>query len=63
MSAEENAVPQGGAAESQFQKLGDLVEKNDDTGVMSVESMCMNCHENVSLASDHIWWEMILTGR
>ncbi|BDD62243.1 hypothetical protein MPDQ_002853 [Monascus purpureus] len=46
MSAEENAVPQGGAAESQFQKLGDLVEKNDDTGVMSVESMCMNCHEN-----------------
>ncbi|PLB47538.1 zf-ZPR1-domain-containing protein [Aspergillus steynii IBT 23096] len=32
--------------ESQFQKPGDLVERNDDTGVMQVESMCMNCHDN-----------------
>ncbi|KAJ5159523.1 Zinc finger protein ZPR1 [Penicillium canariense] len=34
------------APESQFQNIGDLVERNDETGVMSVESMCMNCHEN-----------------
>lgn len=33
--------------ESQFQKPGDLVERDDDTGVMQVESLCMNCHENV----------------
>ncbi|RAL01286.1 zinc finger-containing protein ZPR1 [Aspergillus ibericus CBS 121593] len=32
--------------ESQFQKPGDLVERNEDTGVMQVESMCMNCHDN-----------------
>jgi zinc finger protein len=35
------------AHESQFQNIGDLVERNDETGVMSVESLCMNCHENV----------------
>jgi hypothetical protein len=35
------------AQESQFQNIGDLVERNDETGVMSVESLCMNCHENV----------------
>ncbi|KAJ5669413.1 ZPR1 zinc-finger domain-containing protein [Penicillium macrosclerotiorum] len=32
--------------ESQFQNVGDLVEQNEDTGVMQVESLCMNCHEN-----------------
>jgi hypothetical protein len=32
-----------------FQKPSDLVERDDDTGLMQVESMCMNCHENVSL--------------
>ncbi|GLA05292.1 nucleolar zinc-finger protein [Aspergillus niger] len=32
--------------ESQFQKIGDIVERNDDTGLMQVESLCMNCHEN-----------------
>ncbi|KAJ5120771.1 Zinc finger protein ZPR1 [Penicillium bovifimosum] len=31
--------------ESQFQKPGDLVERDDDTGAMSIESLCMNCHE------------------
>lgn len=36
--------------ESQFQKPSDLVERNEDTGVMSLESLCMNCHENVSLS-------------
>jgi len=32
-----------------FQKPSDLVERDDDTGLMQVESLCMNCHENVSL--------------
>ncbi|OKL57658.1 hypothetical protein UA08_07216 [Talaromyces atroroseus] len=32
--------------ESQFQKLGDVVEGEDDNGVVEVESLCMNCHEN-----------------
>ncbi|KAJ5990212.1 hypothetical protein N7499_010739 [Penicillium canescens] len=32
--------------ESQFQKPGDLVERDDDTGLMQVESLCMNCHKN-----------------
>jgi zinc finger protein len=32
--------------ESAFQKPGDLVERNEDTGVMQLESLCMNCHEN-----------------
>ncbi|KAF4764690.1 hypothetical protein N7455_009525 [Penicillium solitum] len=31
--------------ESQFQKPGDLVERDDDTGAMSIESLCMNCHK------------------
>ncbi|KAJ5601923.1 ZPR1 zinc-finger domain-containing protein [Penicillium lagena] len=31
---------------SQVQKVGDLVERDDDTGVMQVESLCMNCPEN-----------------
>ncbi|EAU37321.1 conserved hypothetical protein [Aspergillus terreus NIH2624] len=30
----------------QFQKPGDLVERDEDTGVMQLESLCMNCHEN-----------------
>jgi zinc finger protein len=42
MSADEQ-VPQ----EEVFQKPGDLVERNEETGVMQVESLCMNCHENV----------------
>ncbi|GFF30485.1 zinc finger protein ZPR1 [Aspergillus udagawae] len=48
MSAEgESAAPQGNVVvDSQFQKPGDLVERNEDTGVMSLESLCMNCHEN-----------------
>ena len=33
--------------QSQFQGLNEAVERNDDTGVMSIESLCMNCHENV----------------
>lgn len=32
--------------ESQFQRLGEVVEGEDDTGVVEVESLCMNCHEN-----------------
>lgn len=35
------------APESQFQKVGDLVEREDDTGLVEVESLCMNCHDNV----------------
>lgn len=35
-------------SESQFQKLGDVVENEDDNGIVAVESLCMNCHENVS---------------
>ncbi|CAL5866957.1 uncharacterized protein PFLUO_LOCUS1169 [Penicillium psychrofluorescens] len=34
------------APQSQFQKIGDLVEQDEDTGLMSVESLCMNCHES-----------------
>ena len=37
--------------ESQFQKPGDLVERDDDTGLMQVESLCMNCHKNVRCLS------------
>jgi zinc finger protein len=33
--------------ESQFHKLGEIVEKEDDTGLVEIESLCMNCHENV----------------
>lgn len=36
------------APESQFQKPGDLVENDDDLGLTEIESLCMNCHENVS---------------
>ncbi|KAJ5785322.1 nucleolar zinc-finger protein [Penicillium pulvis] len=34
------------APESQFQDLNEVVDRNDDTGVMQVESLCMNCHDN-----------------
>ena len=44
MSADDQQVTQ---EESQFQKPGDLVERDEETGVMQVESLCMNCHENV----------------
>lgn len=37
--------------EQMFQKPSDLVERDDDTGLMQLESMCMNCHENVSFVS------------
>ncbi|QKX58114.1 uncharacterized protein TRUGW13939_05235 [Talaromyces rugulosus] len=33
-------------SESQFQKLGDVVDNQDDNGVVQVESLCMNCHDN-----------------
>lgn len=33
--------------ESQFQKLGEVVENDDDNGVVEIESLCMNCHDNV----------------
>ncbi|OXV08056.1 hypothetical protein Egran_04180 [Elaphomyces granulatus] len=29
-----------------FHKLGDVIEKQDETGLMQVESLCMHCHEN-----------------
>ena len=45
MSIDKN---ENNAAESQFQTATELVERNEDTGVMQVESLCMNCHENVS---------------
>ncbi|PCH07163.1 Zinc finger, ZPR1-type [Penicillium occitanis (nom. inval.)] len=32
--------------ESQFQKLGEVVENDDDNGVVEIESLCMNCHDN-----------------
>lgn len=49
MSVEDKPVQQEAPVESQFQKPGDLVERDEDTGVMSLESLCMNCHENVRL--------------
>lgn len=48
MSNGDKVVLDNNAPESQFQKPEDLVEQNDDTGVMQIESLCMNCHENVS---------------
>ncbi|KAJ5760329.1 nucleolar zinc-finger protein [Penicillium odoratum] len=33
------------APESQFENLGEVVDRDDDTGVMQVESLCMNCHD------------------
>ncbi|KKK12406.1 hypothetical protein P175DRAFT_0450201 [Aspergillus ochraceoroseus IBT 24754] len=43
MSADDQVVVQ---EESQFQKPGDLVERDEETGVMQIESLCMNCHDN-----------------
>jgi hypothetical protein len=37
--------------ESQFQKLGEVVENDDDNGVVEIESLCMNCHDNVRCLS------------
>lgn len=37
--------------ESQFQKLGEVVDNDDDNGVVEIESLCMNCHDNVWLIS------------
>lgn len=36
--------------ESQFQKLGEVVD-DDDNGVVEIESLCMNCHDNVRCLS------------
>ena len=35
------------AMKSQFHKLGEVVENEEDNGVVEIESLCMNCHENV----------------
>lgn len=45
--------------ESQFQKVGDIVEREDDLGVVEVESLCMNCHENVWIAPSNYTLEPI----
>lgn len=39
-----------------FHKLGDVIERQDETGLMQVESLCMHCHENVHiiLISKHV---------
>jgi zinc finger protein len=42
--------------ESQFQKLGDVVEADDDNGVVEIESLCMNCHENVCFPPPTLGW-------
>lgn len=47
MSHAEKDVQEDVNAESQFQKPEDLVERDEDTGVMQMESLCMNCHKNV----------------
>lgn len=46
----DKVVVDANAPESQFQKPGELVERDEDTGLMQVESLCMNCHDNVSVA-------------
>lgn len=56
MSAEEQQAAKSEfdnvVSQSQFKNIGDIVEKgegdDEDLGPMSVESLCMNCHENVS---------------
>lgn len=55
MSADEKTTAQSqfdNAVQSQFKNIGEVVEKgegdDEDLGPMQVESMCMNCHENVS---------------
>ncbi|OJJ44933.1 hypothetical protein ASPZODRAFT_652839 [Penicilliopsis zonata CBS 506.65] len=47
MSAEDQVSQQGvEVEENAFQKPGDIVERDDETGVMQLESLCMNCHDN-----------------
>ncbi|KAL4921444.1 ZPR1 zinc-finger domain-containing protein [Aspergillus aurantiobrunneus] len=46
MSTDDRPAAKEEVVETQFQKPGDLVERNEETGVMQVESLCMNCHEN-----------------
>ncbi|KAL4803846.1 ZPR1 zinc-finger domain-containing protein [Aspergillus unguis] len=46
MSTDEHKVAMDEMIDSQFQKPGDLVERDEETGAMQVESLCMNCHEN-----------------
>ena len=46
--AADKSVSQNSGEQAQFQGLNEAVEQNNDTGVMSIESMCMNCHQNVS---------------
>ncbi|OJJ64622.1 hypothetical protein ASPSYDRAFT_141585 [Aspergillus sydowii CBS 593.65] len=46
MSMDDQPVAKEEVPGSQFQKPGDLVERDEETGVMQVESLCMNCHEN-----------------
>lgn len=41
-SGDNNAVPR---AEEETMKV---VQNDDDLGLVDVESMCMNCHDNVS---------------
>lgn len=60
MSADEKTTAQSqfdNAVESQFKNIGEIVEKgegdDEDLGPMQVESMCMNCHENVSFDCDN----------
>ncbi|KAL2830546.1 ZPR1 zinc-finger domain-containing protein [Aspergillus cavernicola] len=46
MSTDEQRAAQEAMESQFFQKPGDLVERDDETGVMQVESLCMNCHDN-----------------
>ncbi|KAL5343529.1 ZPR1 zinc-finger domain-containing protein [Aspergillus crustosus] len=46
MSTDDLPVAKEEVVESQFQKPGDLVERDEETGVMQLESLCMNCHDN-----------------
>ncbi|KAL4780992.1 ZPR1 zinc-finger domain-containing protein [Aspergillus varians] len=46
MSTDDLPVAKEEVVESQFQKPSDLVERDEDTGLMQMESLCMNCHEN-----------------
>jgi hypothetical protein len=39
---------QNSEKDNQFAKIGEVVERDDETGVMEIESLCMNCHDNVS---------------
>lgn len=41
---DDNALPRANEGESIIK----VVQNDDDLGLMDVESMCMNCHNNVS---------------